>query len=127
MRSWRRACRHARASFLHLAGKPLGISTATDRVAPAGIRREAGPSFAPDAMHEAYAGPVPGAQSADALHAYASLFDPEAEFDLRLELQLCDDGCVPYQSLSYDSWQAFLDNNPFFVLWRSKTPPLPEN
>lgn len=83
--------------------------------------------LAPDAMREAYAGPVPGAQSADALHAYASLFDPEAEFDLRLELQVCDDGCVPYQSLSYDSWQAFLDNNPFFVLWRSKTPPLPEN
>lgn len=74
---------------------------------------------APDALGKAYAGPVPGAQSADALYAYASLFDPAADFDLRLDLQLCDDACVPYRSLSYDSWQAFLDNNPFFVLSRN--------
>ncbi|MBN8184709.1 hypothetical protein [Roseibium aggregatum] len=83
--------------------------------------------LAPDAMRKAYAGPVPGAQSADALYAYASLFDPEAEFQLRLDLQLCDDGCVPYRTLYYDSWQYFLDNNPFFVLRESKTPPQSEN
>ncbi|MCK7613715.1 hypothetical protein [Roseibium sediminicola] len=75
--------------------------------------------IAPEALGEAYAGPVPGAQSADALYAYASLFDPASDFDLRLDLLLCSDACVPYRSLSYDSWHAFLDNNPFFVLSRN--------
>lgn len=83
---------------------------------------------APAALTTKYAGQVPGASAADTLFAYASLFDPEAGFDLTLDLQLCGEICQPYRSLSYDSWQAFLDNNPFFELRRAASPqPKPEN
>lgn len=83
---------------------------------------------APRALTAAYAGQVPGASAADTLFAYASLFDPEADFDLTLDLHLCGETCLPYQSLSYDSWQAFLRNNPFFTLRQAASPqPKPEN
>ena len=83
---------------------------------------------APGALTSAYAGFVPGANAADTLYAYASLFDPGAAFDLTLDLQLCGETCQPYRSLAYDSWQAFLDNNPFFSLGRTAfSQPKPEN
>lgn len=85
-------------------------------------------SAAPGVLTAAYAGLVPGASAADTLFAYASLFDPKADFDLTLDLQLCGETCQPHQSLSYDSWQAFLDNNPFFSLRPAAlSQPKPEN
>lgn len=73
-------------------------------------------SVSSTAFRDAYAGPVPGARSADAVFAYATLFDPEAAFELTLDLHACTDTCSLFKRLHYTSWLQFMKENPFFTV-----------
>ncbi|MET1414345.1 hypothetical protein ABVF61_18870 [Roseibium sp. HPY-6] len=76
--------------------------------------------FATGKFREAYQAPVPGRFSADTLYAYASLFDPSAEFRLSLEFHTCTTTCVLEKRHAYSSWQSFLSGNPFFQVSATK-------
>ncbi|MEM9632471.1 MAG: hypothetical protein AAGA50_14160 [Pseudomonadota bacterium] len=81
--------------------------------------------FGAIALHRAYARSVPARHSADAICAYAKLFDPSAPFNLTLDVLSCGDTCKLEQSYSYADWQAFLTDNPLFLL--SGTKPYPSS
>jgi hypothetical protein len=75
------------------------------------------------ALHKAYAASIPARHSADAIYAYAKLFDPSAPFDLTLDVLSCGDTCTLEQRHSYENWQAFLKDNPLFSVSGSKPYP----
>ncbi|WP_395175675.1 hypothetical protein [Roseibium alexandrii] len=73
-------------------------------------------SIPSEAFKNRFAGPVPGVQSADTVFAYANLFDPDAIFQLTLTVHSCKSTCEPHRTYTYKSWQAFMEDNPFFKL-----------
>jgi hypothetical protein len=72
--------------------------------------------FASPLFRKAYAAPVPSKTSADTIYAYARLFDPEAAFDLKLDIYFCAEECRLDRQLSYDNWQGFMISNPLFLV-----------
>ncbi|WP_298981740.1 hypothetical protein [uncultured Roseibium sp.] len=77
-------------------------------------------NFATDRFKAAMKSPVPGARSADALYAYVALFDPDEPFHLTVDIFVCADICRRERQLTYESWQSYLTENPFFQLRQSE-------
>ncbi|MTH99852.1 hypothetical protein [Roseibium sp. RKSG952] len=77
-------------------------------------------SYASGSFEKAYARAVPGNMSADSIYTYASLFDPEEEFDLNLRVFVCQQSCEEVRAMNFDSAAAFLDENPFFSIQHSE-------
>lgn len=73
-----------------------------------------------DAFAGRYATYLPGAHSSDQHLAYASSYDPTADFEVSLTLIFCDPtGCEPVHDWAYASAKALLADNPLFELRRS--------
>ncbi len=69
--------------------------------------------FATERFHNVYAHKLPSSVANDQHLAYALLFDPAGEFDLKLHLKQCKDGiCTDINSWNYDNLVEFLNFNP---------------
>lgn len=73
-------------------------------------------NFATYKFKAALSGPVPGWRSADALYAYAALFDPDKPFHLTMDIFVCADICRRERQFTYENWQSYLTENPLFQL-----------
>jgi len=57
-----------------------------------------------------------GSRSAKALYTHARLFEPDAEFKLKIRIFACDNACVEWKREDYSSPSSFLFDNPMFQI-----------
>ena len=74
--------------------------------------------FATPRLSRAYAARVPGSLSADTIHAFATLYDPRAVFELTVDIHACALACARVRRLTYTRVEDFLQDNPFFTVGR---------